>query len=584
MSIFRPPVRRPLHARRARRQQGAIAVLAAILFGIAVAALGVIDVGHFYLARRDLQRTADLAATAAATTIGSAGGCGAATTSAQLNATANGLPSDGTVAVQCGRWDPSVVATSPYFSTTTTPLNAARVTVSRSVSYFFLAGQPRPMSAVAMAKATNIRSFSLTTSVAALSGGAINGLLNGLLHTSLNLSVLSYEGLAAAQVKLGDLAVALGAGTIAQLLTTQVSVGQLAAALQVAANQGNTLTASLSTALGTIVAAIPSGTKISVGSMLSVGLGDPQAAVTATVSVLDALMVAAEVANGQSAINLGAALNLGPIATVSAQAKILEPPVIAVGEAGQNPDGTWRTSAHSAQVRVYLNIQLLNLNLILVNVSALNLPIYIETAPGTAYLQSTQCSTSRPTSQSTIVAQAGIASICVGGDAAANFSNTTTPGTCVQPVKVTDVSILPPLVTVVSVYVGNPNTNTGLSLKLQAPSPTSMTFNGVAGDSDDYQSTNSNAVGGATSGLLTQVVAQLPNSVYVTLLGIPVLGNTLIGGIVSGLLSALVNLLTPVLNTLDLILVPVLQLLGVQIGTTTVHDLGLACGQSQLVN
>lgn len=583
MLTFRSSARRSLYARRARRQQqGAIAVLAAIWFSIAIAAFGAIDIGHFYFARRDLQRAADLAATAAATTIGSAGGCGAATASAQLSATSNGLPADGTVQVQCGRWDPSVVATSPYFSPTATPLNAARVTVSRSVSYFFRAGQQLPMSAVAMAKATNIRSFSVTTSVAALSGGALNGLLNGLLHTSLNLSVLSYQGLATAQVKLGDLAAALGAGTIAQLLTTQVSVSQLAVALQVAANQGNTLTASVSSALGTIVAAIPPGTKISVGSMLSVGLGDPQAAVTATVGILDALMVAAEVANGQSAIDLGAALNLGPIATVSAQAKILEPPVIAVGEAGQNPDGTWRTSAHSAQVRVYLNIKLLNLNLILVNLSALNLPIYLETAPGTAYLQSTQCSTSRSTSQSTIAAQAGIASICVGGDAAANFANTTTPGTCLQPVPVTNVSVL--LIPIVNIYVGNPNTNAGLSLNLQAPSPASMTFNGVSGDSDDYQSTNSNAVGGAASGLLTQVVTQLPTSVYASVLGIPVLGNSVVGNAVSGLLSALVGLLTPVLNSLDAILVPVLQLLGVQIGVSTVHDLGLACGQSQLVN
>jgi uncharacterized membrane protein len=43
-------------------------------------------------------------------------------------------------------------------------------------------------------------------------------------------------------------------------------------------------------------------------------------------------------------------------------------------------------------------------------------------------------------------------------------------------------------------------------------------------------------------------------------------------------------LLTPVLNSLDLLLVPLLQLLGVQIGVSTVHDLGLACGQAQLVN
>lgn len=50
----------------------------------------------------------------------------------------------------------------------------------------------------------------------------------------------------------------------------------------------------------------------------------------------------------------------------------------------------------------------------------------------------------------------------------------------------------------------------------------------------------------------------------------------------SATLSTLVNLLTPILGALDSVLVPVLQLLGVQIGVSTIHDLSLTCGQSQL--
>ncbi|MGH8782264.1 TadG family pilus assembly protein [Paraburkholderia sp.] len=553
-------------------------MLAAIWFSIAIAALGVLDVGHFYFVRRDLQRAADLAATAAAQTIGSAGGCGAATASAKGSATANGLPSTGTVQVVCGRWDPSANSVSPYFSTTTTPLNAARVTVNRTVPYFFLVGPPLPMSAVATAQATNIRSFSLTTTVAALSGGALNGLLNGLLHTSLNLSVLSYQGLATAQVKLGDLAVALGAGTISQLLTTQVTVGQLAAALQVAANQGNTLSASVSSALGTIVAAIPAGTKISIGSMLSVGLGDPQAATTATVNVLDALMVAAEVANGQNAIDLGAALNLGPIANISAQAKIIEPPVIAVGEAGQNADGTWRTSAHSAKVRLYLQVNLLSLNLGIASVNAIHLPIYIEAAQSTAYLSSTQCSASKATSQSVITAQPGIAAICIGDDAANNLANVTVPATCNQPAHITSATVFG--FSLIDIYAGS--AGKGVQLYVQPPDPTSMTFNGISGDSDDYQSANSNAVGSVVGSVLSQVVTNLLPSLYLTVGGVNV--GAVINATLQFLLTGVAALLNPILNSLDAILVPLLQLLGVQIGVSTVHDLGLACGQSQLVN
>ncbi|SDH70809.1 TadG family pilus assembly protein [Paraburkholderia phenazinium] len=572
-----------------RRQRGVTVILAALCLGLAVVALGAIDIGNLYFARREMQRTADLAASAGAQTISNGGGCASATTSAQYNAlSANGLPNSGTVTVVCGRWDPSANAGQSYFSTSGAPLNAVQVTVSETVPYFFV-GPARVVQAVGTAQATNIRSFSLTTSVATLSGGLVNGLLNGLFGSSLNLSVASYQGLATTQIKLGDLAVALGAGSMSQLLATNVSVKNLVAAMITAAGQSTTLGATAITDLGTIEAAIPGGLNVALGNsattngLLAVALDDPQAAVNATVSVLDALLVAAEIAQGQTAVNLGAALNLSPLASVTAQAKIIEPPVIAVGEAGQNADGTWRTSAHSADVRLYLNLSLLNLNLVLLNLSALNLPIYVEAGPGTAYLQSTQCTTTQPTSQSVIVAQAGVASACVGMDASSNFANTTTAGTCLQPVPVTSLSVLG--VNLVDVSVGNPAVSPpqGLRVDLQAASATSMTFNGVPNDSDAYQSTNTNGVGAATSGLLTQVVSQLSTSVYASIAGIPIASNGAVGLIVAPLLSALVSLLSPILDSLDALLVPLLQLLGVQIGVSTVHDLGLACGQAQLV-
>jgi len=138
---------------------------------LAVIALGAVDIGHFYYARRDLQRTADLAAAAGAQVIGSAGGCAAAANTARLNATANGLPADGTVQITCGRWDPSANAGQSYFAASGTPLNAVQVVVSQPVPFLFLIGQARDLSASAVAQATNISSFSLSTSVASLSGG-----------------------------------------------------------------------------------------------------------------------------------------------------------------------------------------------------------------------------------------------------------------------------------------------------------------------------------------------------------------------------------------------------------------------------
>jgi len=572
-----------------RRQRGAIALLAAVFVSLAVIALGAVDIGHFYYARRDLQRTADLAAAAGAQVIGSAGGCAAAANTARLNATANGLPADGTVQITCGRWDPSANAGQSYFAASGTPLNAVQVVVSQPVPFLFLIGQARDLSASAVAQATNISSFSLSTSVASLSGGLLNGLLNGLLGTSLNLDVGSYQGLATAQVKLADLAAALGVASMSQLLQTQVTVSQLATAMATVLGQSNVASASATSALGAIGSASTGSTAIRLGDttsangLLAIGLANPEAAASATINALDALMIAAEIAHGNSAVNLGTALNLSPVANVTAQARVLKPPVIAVGEAGTYPDGRYRTSAHSASVQLYLNVQLVNAKLglgagfpSLVNVSLLNLPVYLDVAPGTAGLQSTQCSTQKSTSYSGIDVRPGVLSMCVGGDASSNLTNSTLPTTCSTPASLTSVSV--PLLSlgVIDVTVGSSSPANGFNLQIHPPSSV-LRFNNVAGDADDFQSTNTNALGSATSGLVGQLAAGLAGSMHASALGLDITGAA------APLFSALAGLLTPVLNSLDLLLVPLLQLLGVQVGVSTVHSLGLACGQAQLV-
>jgi uncharacterized membrane protein len=598
MSASEPSLRfirrvRFAHRRRAghasmRRQRGVTMLVAALCLGLVVVAAGAIDIGNLYFARREMQRTADMAATAGAQTVSNGGACASATASAQNNAVkGNDLSTSATVTVVCGRWDPSANAGQSYFSTSGSPMNAVQVTVSEKVPYFFL-GPARNVQAVSTAEATNVRSFSITSAVATLSGGLLNGLLNSLLGTNLNLSVASYQGLATTQIKLGDLAAAIGVGSMTQLLNTNISLPNLVSAMVTAASKSTLVGATAITDLGTIQAAIPGGLQVALGNtpgtngLLAVALDDPQAAVSATVNALDVLMAAAEIAHGNSAIKLNTALNLGPLANISAKAKIIQPPVIAVGEAGTYANGTPRASARSAEVQVYLNVNLLNLSLgltflglpDLVSVSALNLPIYIEAGDGAATLTSTACTTQQATSQSTIVATTGIAGICIGGDALNNFTNTTTAMQCNQPATITSVNALG--MSAVNVSVGSSSPASGVNLTLQ-PASTTLTFNGVPNSGTAYQSTNTNAVGSAAAGLLTQLATQMATSIHATLLGVDV------SGVAAPLLSAIVSVLNPILTSLDTLLVPLLQLLGVQIGVSTVHDLGLACGQAQLV-
>ncbi|MBN3766770.1 hypothetical protein G3O01_38590 [Burkholderia sp. Ac-20365] len=574
-----------------RRQRGATAVLAAVWIGTAVASLGALDVGNVYLMRRQLQRTADLAAVAGAQTIGMAGGCAGATTSAQQAAVRNGYTGDTPVSVTCGRWSTASGA-AQFDASGATPLNAVQVTATQSVNHFFI-GPARDVQAVATAKASDTASFSLTSNLASLSGGAVNGLLGALLNANVSLDVATWQALASTNVRLGDLATQLGAASINELLGAKVTVSNLASAMASVLSRNNIASANVISALTTVQAAASGGVAIALGDggsgapgLLAIGLADKQAAASASISALDALLVAAELAHGTSALDLGAALNPSAIpgitlpASLTAKAAILQPPVIAVGEAGVDGTGAYRTSAHAAQVRVFLD-----LNLSVASLATVDLPLAIEGANGTAGLAQTQCASTKAASTSTVrVSSTNVAQVCLGQDAGLNLTNTTSAMRCQQPARLASLTIPLPLLPPVTVDVnaGRATPLSGLNLSLGAMNPATLTFNGQTGDGDDYQSVNANALGSATGGLLGQVMAQLPGSLFLTVGGASV-GSDVLNAALSPLQN-LTNALQPVLGSLDTVLVPLLQLLGVQVGVSTVHAISLSCSDAQLVN
>ncbi|WP_310036137.1 TadG family pilus assembly protein [Paraburkholderia caribensis] len=568
----------------ARRQRGATAVLAAVWIGTAVAALGVLDVGAVFLVRRQLQQAADMAAVAGAQTIGMAGGCAGATLSAQQAAARNGYAGDAPVSVACGRW---TTASGPaQFDTSgATPLNAVQVTATQSVKHFFI-GPARDVQAVATAKATDTASFSLSTNLASLSGGAINGLMSALLGANVSLDVATWQALASTNVRLGDLAAQIGVASIDELLNAKASVPDLAGAMVSVLSRNHAASASVTSALTAIQAAASGGAKIALGDggtaapgLLAIGLADRQAAASAAISALDALIVAAELAHGTSALDLGAALNPSAMAgmtlpvRLTAKAAILQAPVIAVGEAGMDGSGAWRTSAHAAQVRVYLDLYLT-----IPLLATIDLPLYVEGANGTAALTQTQCAASKAASTSTIrVMQTGVASACIGGDAASKLTNTTNVAQCQQPAKVASL-----VGSLVEVYAGTGTPSSGLNVALQSQAPETLMFNGAAGDGDDTQGGNANALGSESGGLLGQLISQLPTRVYLTLAGVPLTAGQALAYQPS--VQSLADTLQPILGSLDTVLVPLLQLLGVQVGVSTVHATSLSCSDAQLVD
>ncbi|MBP0606992.1 MULTISPECIES: TadG family pilus assembly protein [Burkholderia] len=592
--------------RRASRQRGAFSVMAIIATLIAITTLGAIGVGNLFYQRRDVQRIADMAALAAVQRMDDA--CSQPTATATSNAQSNGLnASNGdTINIECGRWDTSVNPSPSYYAAATsgaTQLNAAKVIVRRQVPFFFV-GPPQTISAVSTARSTNIDTFSVGATLAALGGvgcaggsapasgnpGLVNGLIGALLGANLNLNIASYQALACTNVTIGDLVVAAGVGTVDQLLALKLTLPQLIQLMVNAATKTAVANASLQASIATLQAILNAnvpGTSIGLGGaggLLNVALADTQAALNAQVDLLDLLMVGAEIAaTGKPAVAVNVpSVNLGGLTGTQLQVQIISPPSIGVGEGGKDPaTGTWRTKASTAAVGVYLNVYLgtaqlplLGALLALLNVKVdVNLPIYLQAGTGTATLNSTQCASTQAASTAVITAQPGVANLCIGKpplDSSGKISLSSNYS-CTSPAQIINSNVLGLAQLTVSM--------SNISVQVQGASQ-SHTFSGVPGIDANYWTVNSNALGSALSSALTQLAAA-NITVNLGLFGANVL--TVPGNFVSTLLTFLTGLLGPLLSSLDAVLVPLLNLLGVQVGAATVHQISLNCGVAQTV-
>ncbi|KVU84201.1 hypothetical protein WK76_24485 [Burkholderia ubonensis] len=635
-----------------RGQRGAVSVLATVWVLVAFVTLGAIDIGNLFFQRRDLQRIADLSALAAVQSLDpSDTSCGAANTAALNNARANetsntvttGAPARGQdqVAATCGRWDPQVYAGQPaYFAPAAsgmTQLNATQVTVTRTMRYSFLGvvsmlgAGPGTMSATATARASAIDTFSISATLASVDPVWLNGILSALLGTSVSLTLADYQALAGANIKLLGISTALGAGTVNGLVDLSVTVptliGNLSAyvgALQAGGGNGPGYVAQLqaaSTALGKLAGASVGNTTVVVANapnaLLNISLGNPQSGADAQVNLLDLLTTAAQVAaynKGHAvSLNTGVTLPLGASGfnVVSLQLQVLNPPSIAVGEAGLLPNGTWRTQASSAQIGVYLNVQTPSIpitgalglsGLIDLTLSGIDLPIYLLVGgPAVASLAATKCGSATTPSTTTIVATPGIAKLCISAPPSGtlNLSNVSTcpPAGTLQLLNLQASTLLSPPVSLgVSASISNP------VLQIVGTASSSAPYAGYP-SATPYHFCNAPA-GLATpvscgSGWVSPSTASSPNSYWttyvnnlgaslgtalsninlnaITILGIPIPLGPLLNAIGSLVLQ-------PVLSALDAVLVPILGLLGVQVGQATVHQISLTCNAAQLVN
>ncbi|MDW3684086.1 TadG family pilus assembly protein [Cupriavidus sp. CV2] len=565
-----------LVAKRRHGQRGAIGVLGALLLAtVAIGALVSIDVGHVFYRQRQLQKIADMAALAGAQQLKQA--AAAATVSANvLSATQSaGAQNDyaGTATANCGAagssdadgmrvclgvWDPAYSTggdTARHFNagydTTKLSANAVQVVVTQTVPILFVipGSASRQLRAEAIANASPpVASFSLGSGLLDVNTGS--GVLGNLLGTTVQLSVLDWQGLLNTSVTLDQLRLKLGVGTIDDLLKTSLSIQQFYALVLGAAGKDSLL----STALGSPPTQLGlSGVKANVGlgQLLNLGVLAPAASSAADVAlnVAQLLMLGAQVANGNSAIQVKLPqIKVGNLTNIGAQLYVVQPPVMAVGPARQLSPGVWQTTAHTAQVglRLDLGVKINVLSLVGVGI---NLPLYIEVAAATAALQGVQCAAANADCRATLGVNTGLVKACL---AAASGS-----GCASSPVTLVDTLALGSGVRIIA--SGSPRTG--------AVGVNSTTVNMAPGTTTRVGTPQ------PLSGVVSDVLRNLKPDVVVSLFGGDLLSVPL----------PLADLLAPLFSDLDVVLVPLLGALGIQLGYADIWMHGIDCNNAELV-
>lgn len=390
--------------RRYRRdERGVVSVMAvgALVLSLAVAMI-VIDAGAMLYARRDLQAATDAAALGAVRQLESAEAAQAAAASIF---DMNDYPTTGITTVR-GVYaaDPSLTPEDRFTEAdgTTEPsqINAIRVMKSSQAPTYFARvfgfDALTEISTVSTAAYMKTVSFSAGTRVAELNEGLANQVLGGLLGTTLNLSLIDYNGLADANINALSFLDALatevgleaGSDTYGDLLSADVTLGNLVAAAVEVLNsdtyegdRANALqalvqlpAAGVSVPLDRIVDATPFIDR-TIGSIGS-GLGDGL-----DFNLLNLVSGAATAMGEGQAVGFNTALSLPPLASVSGTVTVGSPMAhMAIGKVGD--------FVRTSQVTVQLNANVLTIPLF---GDVVSVPIYISAAEGTATVSSIPC-------------------------------------------------------------------------------------------------------------------------------------------------------------------------------------------------
>lgn len=375
-------------------QRGAIGLMAAIVLGMALLfMLLVVDSGRLYLEQRQLQRVADLAVLEA---VGRGGSCtsGTATTFANESASRNGFPQP--VSVTCGTLN--TIDGLRTFVADNSKSDAIRVIATTAVPtsvavglwrLFSVAGvdlnKNLTASAVGAIGGQPLAMLSIRTALGTIDSSRstlLNGVLGGLLGGKLDLTLVSWNGLATTNINLlsylDQLAIDLNltAGNYNKLLDTTVSATQLInAAVNVLEKGGPAASVALNALKA--IKLIASNTQIlKLGDLIKIQNGTSNAGLNTDLRVFDLLQGIVQLSNGKSAISADINSSIPLVGNVTLKLKVIEPaqismvgnPALAIKDPLNGPN---RIFVKTAQVQTHIHIDLVVLKLVSQITSAL---------------------------------------------------------------------------------------------------------------------------------------------------------------------------------------------------------------------
>jgi uncharacterized repeat protein (TIGR01451 family) len=461
-----------------------------------------------------------------------------------------------------------------YFSLANCMLAAPLCTAMLTALLFLLLAAPSARAACVTGACISAgpRLASVSTTQSAL----LNPLLGGLLGSNVNLSVADWNTVATGDVNLLNFLNALqlqtGVSSPSQALNANVTVAQVAAALQASAqSQANV---SLANVLSTLASQVGSaGATVKVGDLLKVGL-DAGGLATTTINSLDMLTGIAQLYNRRNVLTTptpvgitGGALGMaGILNSVLVYVQAIEPPLYICGPTG--------TQFHSAAVRVKLKLDLVTLSPVTTLLTAIplvnnatiaigQLDMYLEVARAEGSLGAVDAVNKAVTVQ----VAPGLADVYIGSMADSVFFNRSRALNAATDLDYGKIGTL-------RLNALNVNIEVKASTRGQAPFATTLNFSGTFPQTRTV-STSTVFTTNLANGLVNNLsLRTTPSLGLLDAAVLPVLKTVVTG--------ALTPILAPVLTG---VADPLLQMLGIGLGqmVVTVNGICSACDDFKLL-